>query len=148
MAPGLISRPSSSVSLRPSACSIPAPQSFEELPPSPMIKSRQPLSRASVIICPTPYVVVYIGLREDGSISVRPQADAISIMAVVPLIPYEAFTFTDGRGPVTSTVCKVPFTALVITAEVPSPPSATSYIRIRASGTAFDIPSEMATPAS
>ena len=67
--------------------SIPIPPSLVALPPIPIIKSRQPFEMASFINSPNPKVVVCIGFFSSPETSVMPEASAISITAVSPIMP-------------------------------------------------------------
>ena len=121
--------PSLSVKMNPRASSIPVPPSFVALPPIPIMNLLQPLPAASKIISPVPNVDDRRGLRSRVVSSVRPDAWAISIMAVclppIVAIPYSAVIFLPrGSDAVTVTVC--PSKCLVKVLKVPSPPSAMS----------------------
>jgi ATP-binding cassette subfamily B multidrug efflux pump len=66
----------------PSAINAPAPPSLVAEPPIPIIIFLQPLSKASFINCPVPYVVVNNGFLSSAFKSGKPDACAISIIAV------------------------------------------------------------------
>ena len=75
------SLPSLSRKRTPRARAQPMPPSLVALPPIAIERSRKPLSKASLIIWPVPYVDVYSGLRSSLGSSGRPDAAAISITA-------------------------------------------------------------------
>ena len=106
-----------------SARIIPIPASLVPVPPSPIMKLRQPRFMALDSNSPTPYVVARIGLRSSSFTRFSPHACATSIIAVPSgAMPYWAST----RRIIWSwiyTGSNVPPRAAVKAWSIPSPPS-------------------------
>ena len=147
--PRLSDVPSPFINFTPSASAMPAPPSFVALPPIPIIIRLHPKSKAALISCPVPKVVVCKGFLLSGGTRVRPDADAISITAVFPSdsMPNSAST-SFPSGPRTRSVLICPPVASTRDWTVPSPPSAIGIFSIIASGNTRWSPCSIAFAAS
>lgn len=111
--------------------------------------SRAPRRIASAINSPVPQLLARRGSSSPVCISVRPLAAALSITAVVPIMPYDASTGrSSGSCAIALTI--VPPRAAVRIAAKPSPPSETGSTTqscpARPSATAAAAPAESRHP--
>ena len=118
--------PCSSRKRTPSALIQPIPPSLVAEPPMAIEISRNPWSSASRINSPVPNVVVFRGSRCFSGIRVRPDADAISMTALLSSSFPKNAVSSSQSGPCTFTEILLPPAASVTASAVPSPPSATS----------------------
>src|SRR5207247_1610596 len=86
--------------VQPKPRAAPVPPSTVAVPPRPTTIVLAPRSAAVQINSPTPRVVVRIGSRSSGSTSARPQAVALSRMAVSPSIQPSSAETDSPIGPV------------------------------------------------
>ena len=143
------SRPVESVKLPPIAWTIPEPPSLVALPPTPIMNSVKPASRASTISCPTPNVEARRTSRSSGVNRASPTAFATSMTAVVPSpsAPHSASIWR----PIASSTFAVrtsPPEASTSACSVPSPPSATGTMTVSASGHTRFTPADIASAIS
>ena len=147
--PTVRSRPSTSRSLAPRACAMPAPASLVALPPIPTMNLRNPSLDMPRTSSPSPYVVASRGFRASTGTRWRPDVWAVSTTAVVPspITPQQAATWPPS-GPVTLETLDAPPDAPTRTSNVSLPPSATGANTLSASGSTRRTPSLMASAAS
>ena len=111
----------------------PMPPSLVAEPPMPIVMSREPASRAALSSSPVPYEVVSSGSLFSSGMSVRPEADAISITAL-PSSKSANFASTGSMsGPCTSTVRGFASAEASTASTVPSPPSARAIFTVSTS---------------
>src|SRR5205809_940615 len=125
--------------VQPKPRAAPVPPSTVAVPPRPTTIVLAPRSAAVQINSPTPRVVVRIGSRSSGSTSARPQAVALSRMAVSPSIQPSSAGTDSPIGPVTASRSR-DAPAGRTTSSKPLPPSATGHSSTVAPGTARRTP--------
>ena len=132
--------PAESMNLYPNASNIPVPASFVALPPMHIMNLRHPLSNASAISWPVPYVDVRRGSLSSEARRVSPLALAISMTAVEPSI--QAYSASTGlpSGSLTMSLTGLPPNVVMSASMLPSPPSATASFTTSQPGIASWIP--------
>jgi hypothetical protein len=120
--PGERSCPFSSKRRTPSARNIPLPPSLVALPPRPTTIVVAPVSSAATINCPVPALLARLASRSFSRILPRPDAAAISTIAVEPSTANAASTSWPSASSALHVRRRYPFATR--TSIVPSPPSA------------------------